>query len=201
MSNNDEIYERGIQDAAEDDLNPFYYQHYYHYRQGYDLARRRMYRKRPVRQPVTRKVWPALFVVVLLALIGAGLFIFTTPGTRENATAQLPPEADVVGVTAMPVEEEPPPSPLPEPVVDSEPHLQIGGTARIVNLNNAVLRGRSEPGITQPVLVRFTENSAVTILEGPAEADDYTWWRVANEMGTGWVAEGSLDGVIWLEPQ
>lgn len=51
------------------------------------------------------------------------------------------------------------------------------------------------------MLVRFAENSEVTILEGPVEANDYTWWRVENELGAGWVAEGSLDGMVWLEPQ
>ncbi len=201
MFNSEEMYERGIQDAAQDDLNPFYYQHYYHYRRGYDLARRRLHRKRHVRQSLPQQVWPALFVVALVALIGTGMFIFTTPGTRENATTQLPPDADVVVATATPVEEEPPSPPPPEPLIDSEPRLEIGGTARVVNMNGTVLRGRSEPGITQPVLVRFAENSEVTILEGPVEANDYTWWRVENELGTGWVAEGSLDGMVWLEPQ
>lgn len=193
------MYERGIQDAAQDDLNPFYYQHYYHYRRGYDLARRRLHRQRRAHLSVPQQVWPVLFVVTLVAVIGAGLFIFITADHREHVTAQLSPEADMVVATDTPVVEEPPP-PSPEPVAP-EPHLQIGGTARIVNLNGAVLRGRSEPGITQPVLVRFAENSQVTILEGPAEADDYTWWRVQNEIGTGWVAEASPEGIVWLEPQ
>ena len=32
----EEMYQRGVADAERGELHPFYYQHYYHYRRGYD---------------------------------------------------------------------------------------------------------------------------------------------------------------------
>ena len=37
----EEMYRRGIADAEQGEPHPFYYQHYYQYRRGYDQARRR----------------------------------------------------------------------------------------------------------------------------------------------------------------
>jgi hypothetical protein len=36
----EEMYRRGLADAAQGDPHPFYYQHYYQYRKGYDRGRR-----------------------------------------------------------------------------------------------------------------------------------------------------------------
>lgn len=40
-----ELYERGVADAAHNNLNIFYYQHYYYYRKGYDELRRSQRRR------------------------------------------------------------------------------------------------------------------------------------------------------------
>ena len=36
----EEMYRRGLADAAQGEPHPFYYQHYYQYRKCYDRARR-----------------------------------------------------------------------------------------------------------------------------------------------------------------
>ena len=36
----EEMYRRGVADAEQGEPHPFYYQHYYQYRRGYDRTRR-----------------------------------------------------------------------------------------------------------------------------------------------------------------
>jgi hypothetical protein len=63
-----------------------------------------------------------------------------------------------------------------------------------------VLRGRSEPGLLAPARVAFREGEELRVLDGPIEADGYVWWQVEGPGGTGWSAEQSPDGVVWLVP-
>jgi hypothetical protein len=41
----------------------------------------------------------------------------------------------------------------------------------------------------------------VMIVDGPVVADNYTWWRVEGETGSGWSAERSQEGNLWLIPE
>jgi hypothetical protein len=79
--------------------------------------------------------------------------------------------------------------------------MRVDGQARVVNVGEAALLGRSKPDLEAPVQVRFPEGTILTVLEGPVEADGYTWWQVQDEQGnSGWSAERNLEGVIWLQP-
>lgn len=102
------MYERGVLDAEQDDLNLFYYQHYYHYRKGYDRTRRRL------KQPHSGSVLDSRFfilgalagVVVLLVVLGTTLIQRFT--TNELNNSQV-----VAGGAAPTVA--PPPQRLPHP--------------------------------------------------------------------------------------
>lgn len=196
------MYERGARDAEFDELDLFYYQHYYYYRQGYNQARK---------QSTTRgrgMVSPAMvvvFVVMLILSLGAGgVWWFTERSTRPG---QADVEATLIAPTT--VVERPTSRPIPQPTVlppaalvpEPEPELvlAVGRTARIVNLNGTMLRARASPGLTE-VVARLPEASEVTLVEGPVEADGYVWWRVEADAGTGWVAQGSPEGLVFLEP-
>src|SRR5215216_4127072 len=63
------MYERGAADADQGEPHPFYYQHYYHYRRGYDRARRRL-RRPGVRysRPFGRTPWLIALVVVAVGV-------------------------------------------------------------------------------------------------------------------------------------
>jgi hypothetical protein len=196
MPSNSEMFERGAQDAVHDELNSFYYQHYYFYRQGYDQARRQVrVGKRP----------PLAFLLALAVLmfavglggwwLGAGGRAAPAEGsTPQPEVASLPPTT-IVLPTARP-----PAVPLPRPAPPPPPTLAIEGQAVIINLNGAPLRARQNPGLT-PIVARIAEGTTVTLREGPLEADGYTWWRVEAPSGvTGWVAERSPEGVAFLEP-
>src|SRR5215218_2253793 len=84
----EEMYRRGIADAEQGEPHPFYYQHYYQYRKGYDRARRSrglaggyqtLYRH--------RRIW--LVAVAGIALLGIAIFFFAR-WRSQPATAQAP---------------------------------------------------------------------------------------------------------------
>lgn len=92
---------------------------------------------------------------------------------------------------------------LTEPIAEPAPppFLHTGGQAEVVNVGDAPLLGRREPGLNSPIDVAFPQGSFVTLLEGPVEADGYTWWRVEHELGVGWSAERGPNDISWLEPR
>src|SRR5436190_24065310 len=87
----EEMYRRGVADAAQGEPHPFYYQHYYQYRKGYDRARRSrglaggyqsLYRH--------RRVW--LLAAAGIALVALALIV-SMRWRSQAATAQIPTPA------------------------------------------------------------------------------------------------------------
>lgn len=194
----EEMYRRGVADAAQGEPHPFYYQHYYQYRKGYDRARRSRglaglagsYRDLYQR----RRVW-LLAVLILLAAVGA-FFSWRS----QAATPPIPtPAPALAAATRLPTRTPIFPTPTPEPTA-TPVTLHIGGMAQVTNIENAVLRGRKEPNLKAAITVAFKQGEQVRILEGPAEADGFRWWKIEGESGTGWSAEQSKDGLVWLRP-
>ena len=193
----EEMYRRGVADAAQGEPHPFYYQHYYQYRKGYDRARRsrglagyqNLYR-----QP---RVW--LTAAVGIALAGVALFFFTRwqspPATASTPTPALVLVASTRLPTRTPIFPTPTPRPTEMPAV-----LQVGAGAQVVNIEGSVLRGRQQPNLKANATAAFKAGARVRILEGPVEADGFTWWKIEGESGTGWSAQQSKEGVVWLQP-
>jgi hypothetical protein len=114
-----------------------------------------------------------------------------SPTSTPTATQQVTPTPNVTATIT------PTATMTPTP----EPTLQVGGQAQVVNVGDAALVGRSEPGIVQPDQTRFPEGTQVTILDGPIEADGYRWWLLQDaNNNSGWSAERSLEDVTWLQP-
>jgi hypothetical protein len=195
----EEMYQRGLADAERGELHPFYYQHYYHYRRGYDHARRRL--RRPSVDWGGRSRWGRLALALALIAVGAGAFVMLRARSQPSVAAGTPavaPSARVATTAAVartPVFPTITPSPSPPPLA-----LHIGGAALIANTEGQPLRGRQEPRLKSPAKVRFKEGERVRVREGPVEADGYTWWRIESQSGTGWSAERSKQGVVWLQP-
>jgi hypothetical protein len=78
--------------------------------------------------------------------------------------------------------------------------LQVGSSAQVVNVGEAALLGRTRPGTDEPDQARFPEGTQVTLIEGPVEIDGYRWWFVESDNASGWSAERSQEGTVWLEP-
>lgn len=194
------MYERGVADAERGELHPFYYQHYYHYRRGYDQARRRM--QRPIWSLLAYGRWMALAGAALaIALIIAISSAWRASQKEERATLAMPvidtATTETARPTRTPLFPTATPAATPEPVVLT---LRVGGVAQVSNTEGRALRGRAAPGLKAPVRVAFAEGERVRILEGPVVADQYVWWRVEGRNGTGWAAQQSLDGAVWLVP-
>lgn len=196
MPSNSEMYERGIADAEQDDLNLFYYQHYFYYRKGYDEMRRRLRREVPGAAP--RRIVPLLIAVGLACVAALGGWYWLS-GRSVPTIAAAPPTATT-----------PPATPTPAPTIrlrptpttalttaTPAPALAIGVRVRAVNLSGAPLRARVAPGLTR-IVARIPEGAVATIIEGPVQADGYTWWRLQAEQGSGWCAEASPEGVLFL---
>jgi hypothetical protein len=194
----EEMYRRGVADAAQGEPHPFYYQHYYQYRKGYDRARRsrglaglasgyrNIYRG--------RSGW---LLAALIALAAIGAFF---SWRSQAATPSIPTQAPVLVTTTRfptrtPIFPTPTSEPTPTPVT-----LQVGALAQVINIDKAVLRGRKEPTLKAPTSAAFKQGEQVRILEGPTEADGFRWWKIEGASGTGWSAEQSKDGQVWLQP-
>jgi hypothetical protein len=210
MRSSNEMYERGVADAEHDEINLFYYQHYYYYRKGYDRARKRVQRatqESDERAPQQRLLFVVASLVVVAGLLG-GIYWLTQSAASntlggiaafsgEPTPTPTPPPTIVPRASiATPITA---PTPVPEPTA---PILQPGAQARVVNVGEAALLVRGQPGTGQPVQARFPEGTQVTITEGPVEADGYTWWRIEADNVSGWSAEGDPEtGTAWLQPQ
>jgi uncharacterized protein YraI len=68
-------------------------------------------------------------------------------------------------------------------------------------VGDAALLARQGPSTDQPVQARLPEGASVVIIDGPREAEGYTWWLIDSANGGGWSAEESLEGVVWLQPE
>src|SRR5689334_15870409 len=72
----EEMYRRGIADAEQGEPHPFYYQHYYQYRRGYDQARRRRGLPGGFYDMRRRRLIRLAAVVLVLAAAGAGYWFW-----------------------------------------------------------------------------------------------------------------------------
>jgi hypothetical protein len=194
----EEMYQRGVADAERGDPHPFYYQHYYHYRRGYDRTRRRL--GRPGIGYGVRGRRALLLAAGVLVVVVAAVVIFR--GRAPATTARLAAEP-VTALPSAPVPTRTPlfptPTPTPSPTAAST-QLRVGGQAQVANTGGNNLRGRKAPKLSAAPTAAFKEGEQVTILEGPVDADGYTWWRVEGKGGTGWSAQQSKEGVVWLQP-
>lgn len=193
----EEIYRHGVADAERGEPHPFYYQHYYQYRRAYDRARRS--RGLPGGFYARRQRQRIQLAVVLAAILmgSGGLWLWRNRSEKQATSTQAPQTIAVAGTmqaTRTPVFSTPTLTPAPTPLA-----LRVGGQARVVNIVGAVLRGRKQPNIKAAATASFREGEQVTLLEGPVEADGFTWWRIEGSSGTGWSAQQSKDGTDWLQ--
>jgi len=62
---------------------------------------------------------------------------------------------------------------------------------------SAVLKLRSEAGLTQPVVATVTEGTMLRVIEGPIRAGSLVWWKLTGQPGAGWApTEVKLDTIF-----
>jgi uncharacterized protein YgiM (DUF1202 family) len=60
---------------------------------------------------------------------------------------------------------------------------------------------RDIPSPSGTLLIQLATGQRVNVIEGPTQAENYTWWRVDDGAGrSGWVADGDGE-TVWLSPQ
>lgn len=79
--------------------------------------------------------------------------------------------------------------------------VQVGDDVLVTVGDTGLLKVRAEPGTGAKVQHQVPNQTQLSIVEGPVDADGYRWWKVTNEAGniSGWAAEGD-DEDRWLTP-
>lgn len=110
-----------------------------------------------------------------------------TAVVAETLTTPLPPRGTLTpGASRLLVAE--------TPGAPTEPEIRAGGYVKVVNTRGQHLRARAGPGLDYQVQARFEEGARLLVLDGPREADGYTWWKVQDDGQEGWCAAD------WLQP-
>ena len=151
---------------------------------------------RPWRDPW---IWAgALLVgVVLLGGLWVALALGNTPppGTKLPAVLTVVPAPTATptpqiastpaGATATPI---PPPPPLPS-------SLSVGVFIQIRGTGGDGLRVRTKPSLDAPIVFLAKEGEIFHVVDGPHQADGYTWWRLTangSPERTGWAVSNYL---------
>ncbi len=156
---------------------------------------------------------PALGILVplgflILAVMACGGFQVRVTPTPEPPPTVEPPTAEALAPTAEPTLGPPtaaPATPVPIAAATASPQppastgtLAPGQTALV--LAGGGLNMRDIAGSKGKLLGRVLQGAVVTIVAGPKNAENYTWWQIDNGAGqVGWVAAGPSDDP-WLGP-
>ena len=84
---------------------------------------------------------------------------------------------------------------IPKPILalNTQAVVMLAKTGDVLNM-------RAEAGTKAERVLQLKANAIVTLVDGPAEADNLTWWKVRNANGVeGWVVE-AVDGEQTLTP-
>ncbi len=131
-------------------------------------------------------------------LVAAEPFVTTeTTGAGSSGTQSTP------AITIVPLIPTNTAAAAPTPTFTATPQpgtaLQAGQSARVTA--PAGLNVRTSPSSSGSLVLQLGTGQLVTIVEGPTEAENFTWWRVDDGQGNvGWVADGDNE-TVWLSPQ
>jgi hypothetical protein len=174
------------------------------------------------RGPLYLPCWSMLLMlmgvfIVTVGIVGA-IVAFGGNPPADNATAIVrivtaPPtllnsQPQVIVPTLRPADTRAPNQNTAQPLVLSGPTLLppdftptpmrilIGATVSVDNVGRNMLNVRSRPGtIGSEVVFRAAERRLFTVVDGPQQADGFTWWRIENPADAsqnGWAASNYL---------
>ena len=129
----------------------------------------------------------ACLLVITLAAIGIAKP--RQPGQQGFTPAEItiipPPSA-----TASPV-----PTPTAAGTAAPSSQIAVGSYVQISGTEGAGLRIRTAPGLNSDTVFRGEEAETFKVIEGPQQADGYTWWHIVapyDNTRTGWAAADFL---------
>jgi hypothetical protein len=80
------------------------------------------------------------------------------------------------------------------------PELEIGGKATIATSNGDSLNVRSDAGTIYEIRAKARPGTVVDVVDGPRDADGFTWWYIELPDGRAGWAVASADGNQTLVP-
>ena len=134
----------------------------------------------------------SIILVIGMVLVGlAVLFLGRNPAHMSGATPEITRIAAPT-LTPTTARSETTPTPtatsiffLPEGVIGLGAYVQVSGTG------GAGLRMRGEPGLDGPINFSALDSEVFLVIDGPVEADGYTWWHLEapyDQTRNGWSA-------------
>lgn len=153
---------------------------------------------------------PILGVVLVLALFWFWANAFW--GDDENGVAtSSTPQATLPAITASPsatTESGATNSPIilttPPPGVATQPpgqettppetggEIAIGSSVVVANSGGTGVNFRSDPSTDSEIVDVLLDGTELTVIDGPLDAEGYTWWQVEGASGTGWMVQDYL---------
>jgi hypothetical protein len=168
---------------------------------------------KPERRGGLARTWQFRILLALSLLWVSPTLACGSFAPRPTATPTLPPvteqppaivgEPEVQSTTPQPAPEVETPTPAPTSTFTPTPLpgtvLAAGQQARVTA--PAGLNLRDTPATDGQLLIQLGTGQLVNVVDGPVEADGYTWWQIDDRLGNvGWGADG--DGETeWLSPQ
>lgn len=146
----------------------------------------------------TPKVFAGALIVTLVLLVLTFVWIAWSAPAAPDASGLMAVVTSIKMPTSTPAPEASPtfdpylptPTPTPQPG-----QLSIGAYVQISGTQGEGLRIRSDPGLDGKQLFLGFDTEAYTVVDGPREADGYTWYYLAainDQKRTGWAASNFL---------
>ena len=147
--------------------------------------------------PITLLTTIILLAGLILAALAA-IFL----GRSKEPPAEVTP---VLTMISAPTQTPEPPTPTatstpsdPTEVVLPEGVIGVGIYVQVIGTDGAGLRMRSEPGLNGTVNFTALDAEAFLVIDGPVEADGYTWWHLEapyDQTRNGWSAGDFLSPI------
>ncbi|MCA9825561.1 MAG: SH3 domain-containing protein, partial [Dehalococcoidia bacterium] len=100
--------------------------------------------------------------------------------TPAKATTTAPAQVTIVA------------TPAGQDATPPAPGSLSAGTKAVVAGTGECLNVRTAAGLGNDAIACIPDGTSVTLLGGPAEADQLTWWQIETPQGTGWAAADYL---------
>ena len=150
---------------------------------------------------------PGLLWLLGGAAVGVFLVLAFLGLSRLNGLAQRSTSEPVLTIIPIPTPTTvpsveptlaPPPSPTPSPKSDGAKQFATGELVQVAGTEGDGLRMRDGPTLVATILLLGLESEVFEVVDGPIEADGYTWWRLANPFDPskqGWAVDQFLRSI------
>ena len=130
----------------------------------------------------------ALWYLVIAPGNGTPPVTATSPAGEEATLTPVSMNAPVATLTPLPAATDVPatvaPTDTPKPTT-----VQVGARVQVSDTGAAGLRIRQAPSTDSVTLKFLADGTQLTVVEGPQQAGDITWWKVDDGQGlVGWAA-------------